>query len=120
MPPGEGGFRMGRTGLFLDLFDLGLELVELALEGVDRLVDGLFERLGLVRGDQLLAGHAERDGGDLVALFVVLVELEDDVGTRRAFRKAVQLRHLGIHEFDQPLVGVESDGLNLHVHSLGF
>lgn len=63
---------------------------------------------------------AERDGGYLVAFFVVLIELENDLGACGALGETVQLRHLGIHEFDQPLVGVESDGLNLHVHSLGF
>lgn len=102
------------------LLDLRLELVQLVLEGVDSLVDRLLECLGLVAGDQILARHAERDGGYLVAFFVVLIELENDLGACGALGETVQLRHLGIHEFDQPLVGVESDGLNLHVHSLDF
>lgn len=107
MPPGEGGFRMGRTGLFLDLFDLGLELVELALEGVDRLVHRLLERLGLVTRDELFARHAERDGGYLVSLFVVLVEFQDDIRACGAFGEAVQFGHFRFHEVDQPTVGIE-------------
>lgn len=63
-------------------------------------------------------GHVQRDGCEFISFFVVLIEFENDLGSGRALRKAVQLRHFGIHEFDEPFVGVEFHGLNLYVHSL--
>jgi len=71
-----------------------------------------------VAGHQVLAGHVQCDGCDLVSFFVVLIEFQNDVCARRALREAVKLGHLGVHEFDQFLVGVEFHGLNLYVHSL--
>ena len=73
---------------------------------------------GAVFGHHILAGHVQRDGCEFISFFVVLIEFENDLGSGRALRKAVQLRHFGIHEFDEPFVGVEFHGLNLYVHSL--
>ena len=96
---------------------LFLKLVDLLLDSVQTQVDRLLERLAAALGQQLVSRYVDLDDSHLVALFVVLVDTQRNLSPDRTLDETVHLVHLGLNEIDQPLVGVELYGLNLHVHS---
>ena len=90
----------------------------LALEGIYCSVDGFFECLAAAFGYEVVTWNVDAYGGYLVAVFVVLVEFENDFGTCLTFYEAVKFSHFGFDEVDEFLVGVEFNSLDVYVHNI--
>ncbi len=84
-----------------------LALLYLTFDGVERQIDSLFECFRALLGYYVAARNMQRRHCDLVAVFVVFVQTQNDVHSCRTVCETLQTRHFFLYEFYQLLAGIE-------------